>query len=206
MLRSIFAIAILLVGCGFGPSSARADVAIAGGTDAQRMAIAAVYDSLPACCKSDFRVAVVLMTASALDRYVRNGLDPVSARMLNVSSIDGVYENPAPTITLRSDGDCATLCQTFAHEYAHCLWQRRLTRDQQRDYTRLYASQKAARHLVTPYAATSVEEGFAEAYSFFVTAPATLAHRDSASSAFLKAAFEQSAGKAPASTCAPVGS
>jgi hypothetical protein len=109
--------------------------------------------------------------------------------MLNAATIDGVYEDPKPTITLKADGDTATLCQTFAHEYAHCLWERRLTRDQRDDYTRLYIAQKAAHRLVTPYASTSEEEGFAEAFSYYVMQPAVLAKRDAASMAFLAALY-----------------
>jgi hypothetical protein len=60
-----------------------------------------------------------------------------------------------------------------------------MTKNQRAIYRGLYSNQKAAHHLVTDYARESVEEGFAEAFSYYSMEPATLAKRDSASLHFL---------------------
>ena len=99
--------------------------------------------------------------------------------------IDGVFEDNPPRITLRvpETGDPDTF--TFAHEYGHYVWFDLLTRDDRKRYEAVYKKQKAAHHLVTRYAATDAEEGFAEAFSFYVSEPPLLQRRDPASYQFL---------------------
>src|SRR5438309_530788 len=56
----------------------------------------------------------------------------------------------------------------------HYVWKQVLSQDQRRQYEGVYKVQSKARHLVSAYAAVSVEEGFAEAYSYYVRQPAIL--------------------------------
>ena len=101
------------------------------------------------------------------------------------NDIDGVFEDNPPRITLRvpQKGDVDMF--TFSHEYGHYVWFDLMTKGERSQYDAIYKQQKAAHHLVTRYASTDVEEGFAEAFSFFTNAPILLQHRDSGSSQFL---------------------
>lgn len=99
--------------------------------------------------------------------------------------IDGVFENVPPCITLRLPPDGILNDLTFAHEYGHYVWFDLLSERDRERYRALYDRQRAAHSLVTDYAADSVEEGFAEAFSYFVGRPMTLAHRDPLSYEFL---------------------
>jgi len=168
---------------------ANADLALVGGTDHERDSIAAAFECFPACCKGGCHVTVQLMSGPALMQVIRAGIDSTTARSVNIAAIDGVYENLTPTILLRGDGDCTQMCRTFAHEFGHCVWRRMLTAADQDRYAQVYSTQKAAHHLITPYAETNVEEGFAEAYSYFVTDRPALDNRDQLSSAFLTDLF-----------------
>jgi len=74
---------------------------------------------------------------------------------------------------------------TFAHEYGHYIWFNLLSRDDKKRYEGIYKKQKALHHLVTRYAQTDVEEGFAEAFSFYANEPPLLLRRDALSYQFL---------------------
>jgi hypothetical protein len=99
--------------------------------------------------------------------------------------IDGVFENDPPRITLRLPDDGGLDMFTFAHEYGHFVWFDLLSGTDRKRYEDVYNHQRAGHHLVTRYAATNVEEGFAEAFSFFVNEAPMLRHRDSLSYQFL---------------------
>ncbi len=101
-------------------------------------------------------------------------------------SIDGIFEDDPPRITLRLPRGEAPDVATFAHEYGHYVWFHRLSKDDRNAYESLYKRQKDARRLITPYAQTNVEEGFAEAFSAYVNTPAALQKRDPLSFDFLR--------------------
>ena len=103
----------------------------------------------------------------------------------DAGGIDGVFENDPPSITLRLPSSGVPDDLVFAHEYGHYVWFDILSDEDRRRYRTLYDRQKAAHSLVTEYAADSVEEGFAEAFSYYVGQPAILARRDALSFAFL---------------------
>lgn len=98
--------------------------------------------------------------------------------------IDGIYENSPPRITLRIPDSGFLDLMTFTHEYGHYVWFNLLSKDDRGRYEKIYKRQAAANHLVTRYAATDLEEGFAEAFSFYVNQPLLLERRDSVSSDF----------------------
>ncbi len=100
-------------------------------------------------------------------------------------SIDGIFEADPPRITLLVPQSGSPDLFTFAHEYGHYVWYDLLTKDDRKRYESLYKRQRAARHLVTRYAETDTEEGFAEAFSFYALEPPLLRHRDAASYQFL---------------------
>lgn len=100
-------------------------------------------------------------------------------------SIDGIFEADPPRITLLVPQSGSPDLFIFAHEYGHYVWYDLLTKDDRKRYESLYKKQRAARHLVTRYAETDTEEGFAEAFSFYAIEPPLLRHRDAASYQFL---------------------
>ena len=103
----------------------------------------------------------------------------------DTSDIDGVFEDSPPRVTLRMSGAAMPDMFTFAHEYGHYVWFDLFTGMDRRRYETIYKRQRAQHHLVTAYASTDLEEGFAEAFSFYVADPVTLAHRDADSGHFL---------------------
>jgi hypothetical protein len=125
------------------------------------------------------------MPGSELADLVRSGLSSQEAQSISANSVDGVYQNEIPTITLRQESNRVQLCRTFAHEIGHLVWQRLLTSQQRCQYCCLYKTQKSAHCLITTYSGSGVEEGFAEAYSYWVTDPATLQTKDPLSSKFI---------------------
>ena len=150
----------------------------------QEQQISDVYNKLPLCCRDGCKICVQLFANRDMNAYIASG-DPQAARLINLASVDGIYQNGVPTITLRVASQSSDLSATFAHEYGHYIWQRHLSRTGQRDYVKLYDQQKKAGSLVTTYAAVSVEEGFAEAFSYFVINKPVLATRDSMSCCYL---------------------
>ena len=120
--------------------------------------------------------------------YLRGGNDDADrdqSAHADDGDIDGVFEDNPVRITLRVPASGRPDLYTFAHEYGHYVWFDLLSRDDKRRYENLYRKQKAQHHLVTRYAQTDVEEGFAEAFSFYANAPALLLRRDALSSQFL---------------------
>ncbi len=75
--------------------------------------------------------------------------------------------------------------QTLSHEYGHFVWFHVLTKDERKQYRSIYNSQAKKHQLVSDYAQTNLEEGFAEAFAFFTTSPETLKGIDAASYDFL---------------------
>jgi len=99
--------------------------------------------------------------------------------------IDGIFEDGPPRITLLIPENTAPDFDTFAHEYGHYVWFELLTPEDRKRYEVIYQKQKAAKHLVTRYAETDTEEGFAEAFSAFTNESFLLRRRDPASYQFL---------------------
>jgi len=105
----------------------------------------------------------------------------------DTSDIDGVFEDSPPRVTLRMSGAAMPDMFTFAHEYGHYVWFDLFTGADRKRYEAIYKRQRNQHHLVTAYASTDLEEGFAEAFSFFIADPVTLTHRDADSGRFLEA-------------------
>ena len=130
-----------------------------------------------------------MMSQDQLVQFVRAGLSSEEARSIDVSGIDGVYQDVAPSISLRVGHDDSRLGLTFAHEMGHYTWQHVLTNAQRQQYCTLYKSLKAQHCLVTAYCCVSVEEGFAEAFSYYIVDPGVLHSRDEKSNAFIESAI-----------------
>ncbi len=113
--------------------------------------------------------------------------DSNSSSHADDGGIDGIFEDDPPRITLRLPAGAAPDVATFAHEYGHYVWFHRLSKDDRHTYESLYKHQKDAHKLITPYAETNVEEGFAEAFSAYVNTASALQKRDPLSFEFLRA-------------------
>jgi len=143
---------------------------------------------IPTRFQAHGRFEVHPLTGSEMDAYLQTGDTDAGDNQSSHADdgeIDGVFEDNPARITLRipTAGDPDMF--TFAHEYGHYVWFDLLTKDDRRRYESLYKKQKTAHHLVTRYAATDVEEGFAEAFSFYANEAPILARRDAASYQFL---------------------
>ena len=179
----VYASLAIVLSC-LGGGVVRADIAVSGGSAAQQKQISDVYNNLPQCCRDGGKICVQVLNGHDMDAYIASG-DPGEAHLINLAAVDGIYQNFVPTITLRAESQSTDLSCTFAHEYGHFIWQRHLTHADQRAYAMVYDHQRKARCLVTTYAAVSLEEGFAEAFSYYVTNKSVLVNRDSMSCCYL---------------------
>ena len=148
-----------------------------------------VYTQLPPAWKAREFVYVREITDARMDRFIEQF---EGANDRTDSIIDGCYqkhadpEEMAGSITLRESlhGESAAL--VFIHEYGHYVWGNVLNSVERSRYRRLWRDQKRANRLVTDYAGESDEEGFAEAFAYFIRRPATLRRQDPRSSRFLE--------------------
>jgi len=170
----------------FSSRPAHADLSITGASNKQYDVIENVYKShIPTRFHSSDTITVQVLSRTGMLDYVKEGENDQSADQGDDDTIDGIYEDGPPTVTLRSTNDSDDFSFTFAHEYGHYVWQDLLTKDERKRYEQIYNKQKAAHHLVTVYAATELDEGFAEAFSFYAMEPPMLQKRDPLSYQFL---------------------
>lgn len=171
---------------------AHATLTLTGGTPAQQIQVQKAYDGLPLCCRTSCRVCVRLLNNSAMDAYLQDRAAAQSIRLMDAGAVDGLYQNAIPTITLRASSPTDNVSANFLHEYGHCLWLNALSSSQRVRYVSIYERQRRDRHLVSPYAAVSVEEGFAETFSFYIREHDHLAKCDPLSCCFLADALPSS--------------
>ncbi len=185
---SLFIALILAAGLLLTPRGARAQIVVTGpATPTARLLTTWFAHHIPARFAARGRFDVNPLSDAEMEMYLRTGDDGDQAQSSHADDgeIDGVFEADPDRITLRIPTSGRPDLYTFAHEYGHYVWFNLLSRDDQRRYEGVYRKQKAAHHLVTPYAQTDVEEGFAEAFSFYLNDPALLLRRDALSSQFL---------------------
>ncbi len=147
---------------------------------------------IPARFQAHNKVEVQPLSDAAMDDYLHFDSDSDSSDANNesnsedsASEIDGVFTDNPPQIFLRVPDPARIDYATFAHEYGHYVWFDLLTKDDRKRYKAIYERQKAAHRLITDYAAESLEEGFAEAFSADIMTPAALLHQDPLSYQFL---------------------
>ncbi len=180
------ALVFLLVPLG----GARAQLTVAGPASPAARAVTAWAAALPAKFAPKGRLEVSPLSEGGMDNYLRDG-GPEQSRSDQSRAeddddeIDGVFVRRPPRIVLRVPDSGRVDFGTLAHEYGHYVWFDLLTKNDRNRYGALYARQKAAHKLVTPYAADSVEEGFAEAFAADLTDPALLLRADPLSAQFL---------------------
>ncbi len=150
-----------------------------------------LYAEMPGCWKTPRLVVLRELSDADMDRLIARKQQGAGDAREDDSVIDGCYENggqqedDSATITLRDtlSGEEAVL--VFTHEYGHHVWDEILTNGERARYERLWRQQKRAHRLVTEYAGDSEEEGFAEAFAYYLRRPTRLRQRDPASWQFL---------------------
>lgn len=179
----------LAAGLLLAPRTASAQLVVTGPPGPASAALSAWYGRhVPARFRAKEQFEVYPMTESRLASYLQNaGRDGNSDQSSHSDdgSIDGIFEDNPPRITLLVPEKGAPDLFTFAHEYGHYVWYDILSKDDRSRYEGIYKKQKSARHLVTRYAEADTEEGFAEAFSFYAAEPSLLHRRDGASYQFL---------------------
>ena len=147
---------------------ASADLTIVGGTRGQREAIQWVYaDRIPLQFHTSQSIAVQILNDTDMDSFLNDSNGQPVSNDNSDDSVDGVYEDGPPVITLRASRPDDELEYTASHEYGHYVWRTRLNGQQKRAYNRIYAIQKSLGNLISDYAGYSVDEGFAEAFATY---------------------------------------
>lgn len=187
LLRPVVVPALLVFLATLGATAARADLSVTGGTAAQQELLNRAYSGLPACCHTPRPVAVRLLDDQAMNACLQACAAAHSQRLVNADAVDGFYQNACPTITLRAPSATADVSATFTHEYGHYVWMKVLSAAQRDQYRKIYDTQRSAHHLITQYAAVSVDEGFAEAFAAYIHDYSGLCQRDSLSCCYLVA-------------------
>lgn len=165
---------------------ASADLTIVGGTRGQREAIQWVYaDRIPLQFHTSQSIAVQILNDTDMDSFLNDSNGQPVSNDNSDDSVDGVYEDGPPVITLRASRPDDELEYTASHEYGHYIWSTRLNGQQKRAYNRIYAIQKSLGNLISDYAGYSVDEGFAEAFATYANFPAQLKAKDPLSYQFL---------------------
>jgi len=160
-----------------------------------------LYSQLPAAWKARDLVYIREVTDDDMDRFVERFEGPNSK---DNSVVDGCYQanltsaDTAGQITLRQSlrGENAAL--VFVHEYGHYVWSNVLTDADRARYRRVWREQKRNHSLITEYAGDSDEEGFAEAFAYFVRKPGTLRRIDGRSSKYFSELQEVLSSDGPA--------
>ena len=166
---------------------ATAQVTFEGTQAASAHSLSAWYDQhIPLRFRATSPLNVRELSNAEMDAYLQQGNSDAShSDNGETGDIDGVFENNPDRLALRLPDDGNMEVFTFAHEYGHYVWFHLFTGDDRKRYDSVYRRQHASGHLVTRYAATDLEEGFAEAFSFYVCEGPILHHRDPASYQFL---------------------
>ena len=189
---TVLPLTVLLAGVLFLllPLGVKAQMIVAGPpTPAARALTAWFGQHIPAKFQAHGPFAVSALSDAAMDDYLHDGDNSDAGAQSDSEDddeeIDGVFVNDPPQIFLRVPPSGDLDFDTFAHEYGHYVWFNLLTKNDRKQYEALYQKQKSAHKLITDYAAESVEEGFAEAFSADMNAPAILLHQDPLSYQFL---------------------
>ncbi len=141
---------------------------------------------IPVRFRAASRLTIRELPEAEMNTYLHGGSEDAShSEGDGMEDIDGVYESHPDRMALRLPPEHGIDVFTFAHEYGHYVWFRLFSDDDRRRYETLYKRRRAAGHLVTRYAENGVEEGFAEAFSFYVAEGPMLAARDPDSFQFL---------------------
>lgn len=169
--------------------SGHAQVVIDGPETPAAQTLNAWYtQTLPSCFRAKDQVRLFPLDDRSMDRYLKSvGLEDGAsyASGNGDGEIMGLFAERQKRISLRVAANGAMDLQTLTHEYGHYVWFHLLGKDDRKQYRGLYKRQAASRALVSNYAETNLEEGFAEAFAFYIQQPAVLKDKDPVSFQFL---------------------
>ncbi len=173
---------------------AQAQMIVAGPVTTTTLNLEEWYSrQLPPVFQARDILAVDPLADGPMDAYLKgNGVDPgpdtsAHAGQGGEGQVDGIFVDHPARITLRVSQSGSLDLLTAAHEYGHYVWFNLLSKEDRRAYKDIYERQRRAGHLISDYATTNLEEGFAEAFSFYVNQPVALTQSDPESSQFLQA-------------------
>lgn len=168
--------------------NACADIAFKGSSAANDVLIKWYDQQIPSCFHGKQKIAFYVYNDSEMDKYLTSiGLsDGTSYASSNAGEIDGLFDNRRMKISLRVTNRGEYDQETLTHEYGHYVWFHILPDSDRKAYREIYDRQKRANCLVTDYAKVNLEEGFAEAFAFFIVEPGALKQKDEASFDFLQ--------------------
>ncbi len=177
---------LLALGTLFCPQASAQIVVSSPSPLAARNLTAWYVHHIPLRFRADSRLPIRELPDAEMNTYLHDGSEDAShSEGDDMADIDGVYESHPDRMALRLPPKRDIDMYTFAHEYGHYVWFHLLSDSDRRRYDVIYQHVRATGHLVTPYAQNGVEEGFAEAFSFYAAQPPILAARDAASFQFL---------------------
>lgn len=167
--------------------TASAQIVVSSPVPAAAQTLTAWYvHHIPMRFRATSRLTIRELPEADMNAYLHGGSEEAShSEGDDLGDVDGVYESRPDRMALRLPPEHGIDMFTFAHEYGHYVWFQLFSDDDRRRYEVLYKRRRAAGRLVTRYAETGVEEGFAEAFSFYVAQSPMLAARDPESSQFL---------------------
>ncbi len=140
-----------------------------------------LFDSVPAALRPTRDVVVDEVTDAQMDQMIRDDPSQDAREEENSSVVRGMFlfdEDDQAVIALRRSLAADEARVVFVHELGHLVWETHLSKGERRRYNEAYKRARSEKCLITAYAADSVEEGFAEAFSFYVRKPETLRRRD----------------------------
>jgi len=172
---------------------AQAQMIVAGPVTTTTVSLENWYSrQLPPVFQAHDILAVHPLADGPMDAYLKaNGVDPgpdtaAHAGQGGEGQVDGIFVDHPARITLRVSQSGSLDLLTAAHEYGHYVWFNLFSKEDRRAYKDIYERQRRAGHLISDYAASNLEEGFAEAFSFYVNQPVALTQSDPESYRFLQ--------------------
>lgn len=148
-----------------------------------------LYARMPTLWKSTERLKLREVSEEEM-RHIAADVDG-DANTNGDSVVDGMYQEAGdtldspPIITLCPQLEGTEPDMLFAHEYGHFVWNTKFTDAQHARFRRIWREQKRAGRLITEYAGEDLDEGFAEAFAFYLCRPDDLSATDQRAWAFL---------------------
>jgi hypothetical protein len=143
--------------------------------------------TIPSSFRSPANITLYAYNNHEMDNYLRSvGLfDGTSYASGGPGEIEGLFDNRHLRISVRISEQGTFDNQVLTHEYGHYVWFKLLDKNDRNQYRLIYNTQRRNHHLISDYADTNLEEGFAEAFAFFITSPNSLQQKDQLSYGFL---------------------
>ncbi|MDR3710338.1 MAG: hypothetical protein P4L33_18730 [Capsulimonadaceae bacterium] len=170
------------------PRNAMADLVCRDTSGPSVQVVSSWYErDIPGSFRGGDNVTLYVYNDGAMDGYLRSvGLaDGTSYAASSAGVIDGLFDNRHMRISLRINAQGGFDRVTLTHEYGHYVWFHVFDSSDRNAYRNIYNRSRSAHCLITDYAGVNLEEGFAEAFAFFITDPDGLRAKDQASFDFL---------------------